>query len=131
MKKFLDQTFKAIKHLFQCLRIRVNKKSGPDSSNVVHVVLEEDREIPDGGLTDFANTCQAYKKEAENRIFERLTRLDQTFDCHSGTSFTVMVNGNRRQVINAVEDCITEFQKIEFKNRSIYVEGITWEKMKY
>jgi hypothetical protein len=57
MKKFLDQTFKAIRHLFQRLRIRVKKKRGPDSSNFVHVVLEEKKEIPDQGLTDFVNNC--------------------------------------------------------------------------
>jgi hypothetical protein len=51
--------------------------------------------------------------------------LDQTFDNYSGISFTVIVNGNRRQVINAIEDCIPELQESNFKNRPIYVEGIT------
>ena len=130
MMNFLGTSFKAIKHILERLRLRVSQSCSPGSSKIVHVVLEENSGISDERLPDFANNCQTHQKKAKNKVIETLTRLDQILEDQPDVSLTVIVNGNRRQLIHAVESCIPEFKLIKFNHRLIFVEGITWDRYK-
>ena len=67
---------------------------------------------------------------AKDKVIETLTRLDQILEDQPEVSLAVMVNGNRRQLIHAVESCIPEFKLIKFNQHLIFVEGITWDRYK-
>lgn len=130
MKNFLGTTFKAIKHIFERLHLRVSKNGGPGSSKIVHVILEENSGITDEGPLDVVDTCQALQKKAKNQVIETFTGLDHILEDQPDVSLTVMVNGNRRQFVNAVESCIPAFKLIKFNQHLIFVEGITWDRYK-
>ena len=130
MKYFLGTTIKAIKHILERLRLRVSKYSGPGSSKIVHVILEENSGITDEGPLDVVDACQALQKKAKNQVIETLTGLDHILEDQPDVSLTVTVNGNRRQFVNAVESCIPAFKLIKFNRHLIFVEGITWDRYK-